>query len=328
MPFNYTGIPSATQAPGAAPGSGVAPVLSLPSDGDVNSAASVAQAFKECADYIAYIQSKISLGTPPVGDAPQARFYDTAGNLRSLIDHNGFPMGRRSEFREEWIHNIGTVSATATPVVAMQRWSTTFTGTPGTLTMTAPTSFYPANAATLISAGGVAGGLFLYTAAPLIHTGNTFLSTVIEWEAGQASNIVADLNSEKIWMGLTDTPASPSTSNNYCWFSCAAGQSNWQCATANAGTPTTVDSGVANAAFTVPGQRFRIELHGTASPYAGKARFFVNETLVQTSSTNLPASSALSFVVGCSGAASSNLLTLRVGPVLATWPRQLSLAAL
>lgn len=327
MPSNYPGNATAVQAPGAAPGSGVAPILSLPADGDPDNAATFAQAFKECADYIAYIQSKISLGTPPVGDTPQARFYDTAGNLRWLVDHNGFPMGRRSEVREEWIHNIGTVAATATPIVPMQRWSTTFTGAGGALTLTAPSSSYPANAPTIITTGG-ACGIFLYTAAPLIHTGNTFLSTVVEWEAGSPTNVSSGTHSETIWMGLTDNPAAPASSNNYCWFSCTNGQVNWQCANANGGAVTTVDSTVSESVFTSPGQRMRIELHGSASPYAGKARFFINEALVQTSATNLPASAALSFMVGSSGAASSVPVTLRIGPVLATWPRQLSLAAL
>jgi hypothetical protein len=55
---NYTGDPSATQSPGPTPGPGVIPIMNLPADGDPLAAASVAQAFKESADYIAYIQTQ------------------------------------------------------------------------------------------------------------------------------------------------------------------------------------------------------------------------------------------------------------------------------
>lgn len=58
MSSSYTGNPTATQAPGSAPGPGVAPIMTLPADGDPANAASVAQAFKESADYIAWLTQR------------------------------------------------------------------------------------------------------------------------------------------------------------------------------------------------------------------------------------------------------------------------------
>lgn len=62
MAAPYTGNPTATQAPSSAPGPGVIPILSLIADADGNTAANLYQAWKVCADFIAYIQQQ-SLAT-------------------------------------------------------------------------------------------------------------------------------------------------------------------------------------------------------------------------------------------------------------------------
>ncbi len=53
MSTNYTGNPSAVESPAIIPGVDNLPIIVLPADGDAASAASVAQAFKSLADYIA-----------------------------------------------------------------------------------------------------------------------------------------------------------------------------------------------------------------------------------------------------------------------------------
>ncbi len=59
MSSNYTGDPTATQSPGPTPGYGNYPIVVLPADGDALNAASVAQAYKELADFVAFAQQKI-----------------------------------------------------------------------------------------------------------------------------------------------------------------------------------------------------------------------------------------------------------------------------
>ncbi len=54
MSTNYTGNPIAVEAPAAAPTGGVYPIVVIPADGDALNAASVAQAYKCLADYMAY----------------------------------------------------------------------------------------------------------------------------------------------------------------------------------------------------------------------------------------------------------------------------------
>lgn len=62
MPSNYTGNPAATQSPSSAPAPGVAPIGALPADGDADSGATFAQAFKVCLDFIAYAFTKMVFG--------------------------------------------------------------------------------------------------------------------------------------------------------------------------------------------------------------------------------------------------------------------------
>jgi hypothetical protein len=58
MPTPYTGDPTATQAPGPTPAVGNYPIVNLPADGDAANAATWEQAYKECADFIAFLQQR------------------------------------------------------------------------------------------------------------------------------------------------------------------------------------------------------------------------------------------------------------------------------
>jgi hypothetical protein len=55
MATDYTGNPTATQAPASAPGPGVAPIVRIPADGDASNAASITQEIKALADYVAWL---------------------------------------------------------------------------------------------------------------------------------------------------------------------------------------------------------------------------------------------------------------------------------
>lgn len=59
MPSNYTGNPAATQAPAAAPGANVAPILALPVDADAFNSAAFYQEFKALADYVAWLNNVV-----------------------------------------------------------------------------------------------------------------------------------------------------------------------------------------------------------------------------------------------------------------------------
>jgi hypothetical protein len=55
---NYTGVATATQAPGPQPALNAVPVVVLPADGDAANAASIAQAHKESADFLAWLAAR------------------------------------------------------------------------------------------------------------------------------------------------------------------------------------------------------------------------------------------------------------------------------
>lgn len=59
MATNYTGDPTAAESPGIAPALGGYPLVVIPDDGDDLDAASVTQAYKALADFIAFAQQKL-----------------------------------------------------------------------------------------------------------------------------------------------------------------------------------------------------------------------------------------------------------------------------
>ncbi len=68
MATNYTGNPTATEAPSAAPGGGVYPIVVIPDDGDALNAASVAQGYKVLADFSARQMDQVSSYSFSVSD--------------------------------------------------------------------------------------------------------------------------------------------------------------------------------------------------------------------------------------------------------------------
>lgn len=112
MSTNYTGVPSATQAPASPPPAGVAPELVLPADGDPANAASIAQALKVVADYIAFLQSPFgnaAAQAQPILPAQCARLLSRMG-----FDHRGFLGGNALRWSEDWI-DVGATAKTGTP---------------------------------------------------------------------------------------------------------------------------------------------------------------------------------------------------------------------
>ena len=59
MPSNYTGVPTAAEAPAAAPGYGVDVMLALPIDAEPANASSTEQPFKALADWAAWARDKL-----------------------------------------------------------------------------------------------------------------------------------------------------------------------------------------------------------------------------------------------------------------------------
>lgn len=287
MPTNYTGNASATQAPAPTPGPGAVPVVTIPADGDADNAASIAQALKYAADYLAYIFTgilKVFFPTPPTTstDAAQAYVKDANGNVRGLVDHLGyFGGGHVSYLDEVWDYTF-SASSTATPLANNPRWAVVI-ASPGTIASSNPTTTYDSPFVTIAPLTGA--NQVLETAMPLVYYPTTSLSFMAEADVG--TNL-----SGSFYFGLLSNGVTLFGGNPSARFRATGIGNNWQCETCNGTTTTTVDSGVAASPTSDPsGARLRIELHGSGSPYGSKARFFINGAKVAEITATLPPAS-------------------------------------
>lgn len=80
MSSNYTGDPGAIQPPGHLPTFGAKPIVNIPADGDPLAASSVAQAFKELADFGAF-QNSVAQYFPPLAPATDAIGYTSVTHV-------------------------------------------------------------------------------------------------------------------------------------------------------------------------------------------------------------------------------------------------------
>jgi hypothetical protein len=279
---------------------------------------------------------KVSLANPLLVMA------DGAGNIRHLYDHNGYPVGRRSEFREEW--QTGGTTTVLTGGSPPYNVGAGHQGSPS-LVSNAPTKFQIngtggsggwgigadskilSNAIGFGPGTGTADKLYLQSIMSLCVKQN-FMDLVLEWEAYSPAG-VGDSN---VFMGLFQDYGTMSTSNNAVWFKRPTGVSVWHTQTIAGGTVT--DNNTAFSPSTSDYQRFRIEVHGSASAigafHSGSdvVFFFINETLVATHTANVYANGQqVSIGFGIENTSSSTA-DLEIGPVYATWNRFPSLPAL
>lgn len=122
MPSNYTGSPTAVDAPAAAPGPGVMPIGALPADLDPPNAATFAQAFKVCLDFIAWLVDKFAIAMSY--GQPVERWRNALLQERFLVDHMGFPGGRIAHYDENWRGTESQVGSGATNFVQTQQYYT------------------------------------------------------------------------------------------------------------------------------------------------------------------------------------------------------------
>jgi hypothetical protein len=250
--------------------------------------------------------------------------------LRALFDHNGYPAGRRSEFRENWAQTVTNLTANGL-IASLPNWSLTASGSPtGLSTAVNFSGFAALPAAHAQLDPGTANNNRLSIGTGQLLYSDSYISLTCEWEAALTSG---GANNQAILMGLASGNnilgggsglyiQKGSTDTNWIVQTLAGGASN-----ANTGIPP-----VAGAL-----QRFRIEYHGSATPIGiangnvAVAIFFVNETPTLIN-TNVPSgvnstSFNLSFGV-LNQAGLGGAQPIIISPVLVTWNRQLSIAAL
>lgn len=146
MSTNYTGVPTAAESPAAAPAGGTYPIVVLPDDGDPLNAASVEQAYKVLADYMAYTMSRpaaysmniadqftgsgINSGmwlTTTSGTGAVAIATDTTAGACGALHHSSTTAGMSSIATQ--VMNVGGASGNNFRIETRVRMATISTGT-------------------------------------------------------------------------------------------------------------------------------------------------------------------------------------------------------
>jgi hypothetical protein len=252
---------------------------------------------------------------------PLAQWSDALGNVRSIVDHNGYRRGRTNEIIEDWQAWVNLTGPSGPQQAG--RW---FYSVP------ASTILFGFNATAAFPGGGI---LLSTTSIPtatsigmttphLAFMPQSFTSLVMEFEASM-SPVGANAMNWQVGVsssGTTNVGTPLATAQQMTVGRRASDPNTWQLFTANGSALNVVDTGVA-INTTVP-DRITLELHGSASPYGAKARCFINETLIETS-TNLPLTTqALNLILGGTSTGTATA-TLTVSPLRAVLNRYQSI---
>lgn len=128
---NYTGDPTATEAPSAPPTPGVAPIVDLPADGDPTNAATFVQGYKVAVDFIAWLMKpRATLGswTEEITAFRNARLQRRGG-----YDHMGHRGGQLHEWDEDWTDTVLAPKTAVSSGAWGRQWNFQLGCTPGAL---------------------------------------------------------------------------------------------------------------------------------------------------------------------------------------------------
>lgn len=319
---NYTGNPNATQAPASPPVDRAVPVVALPADGDPANAASVAQAFKVPADYLAFNQAPFAEGGQPAQEI--LPFKTAIGHRRSGVDHLGQPGGNYLQWLEQWLDVAFELKNSLGNGPWAGNWFYSLAGP------------FAGQVTSAVAGGGgtglVGGGLFLQCSGSGATTNSSHAEaaaglpmgvdsdTFVDWSANCTNHANAEFD-----MGFYDT--SPTLLGSAAVFSTLTqvgaafvrrnGDTNWKAYTRalGAGSATLTDTGVAFSSGSAA--RFRIELRGSNESDDAVARviFYVNGAVVANVATDLGGIGGMSpfFRVSDLGTSSISVPYLRSG---------------
>jgi hypothetical protein len=160
--------------------------------------------------------------------------------------------------------------------------------------------------------------------APQLFTPQTYTSLACEFEVyfGAASAFDWKFGFSSLMSTPTGTPSAAENAIALCKQSA---DTTWQLLTANGAAFTKTNTAVTPSVTLGTPDRITIELYGSATPYGGLARIFINEALVASTTSTLPsAASAMQFFVAGTATSGTNSANVFVSPVRAVWNRYLS----
>lgn len=320
MSSNVTGNPAGIVAPMVTPPTpNVVPVITIPSDGDAASAASVAPAPQQLVNHVAYLmQQAVWNATYPTaaGILPQMRFKDAAGNGRYLIDHNGLPTGGRIRVHREFWET--PVAAPTSGQISGSNYTVALAAG-SVLTVMDPTATFNSRFIRLTPATASGNETYLY--GPSLCISNTsFMSLVMEFEVGMNAALAGVASNASLFCGLstsTDPYAGAFINNGVALYK-KFNVANWFMQGTTTNSTSTAPTVGAN-----PVDRVRIEIQGSASPGGiYQATFYINEVLIGTlPAVSMPGAVLLRpslAIINDGGAAAGSPLGY-VGPVTVCW---------
>ncbi len=245
------------------------------------------------------------------------RHKDLDGNIRSTVDHNGYPaMGDFSYYHDSfiWLHNAGSISGASFGNLDNPYWY---------LDQTANTVAASSNNGSLMgySVGHVAAAINNRSAIKTRQAlgGGIYSYTVMvaEWWSWQGT--LASNGNCTQRMGFSSSYNAGSALEGAFFY--RQGNGTWHANTVDSGlTGTDVDTGDAPL-YNTP-QKFRVEIYGSATGFGACCKFYINNVLMATITTHQP-TSAMSFVfdIHCTGTPPGDT-SLSVGSVKLAWNHQ------
>lgn len=224
---------------------------------------------------------------------PLLEVFDSAGNRRVVVDHNGLPGQGQTVYQQNWIDPAAAWSPNVLLLGAHSVGPGVFNLNPGALLVVSGTGDAAYNASP---------PLFV---APLLNE----QIKVLEWAS--ITDDLAGTPTLSFELGFKADQNIPSATH-YVKVSKTSASANWQFMTRGIGA-FTADTGVAATGL----QRFRIEWYGVGMPGAGRALLFIDGVLVSESPSALalPAAGALpiSYILKYDAGATGK--EVRVGPI-------------
>jgi hypothetical protein len=214
---------------------------------------------------------------------PMVAVKDGGGNRKSVVDHNGYPMGRRQVYEENWI------SASAPSA-----WGSFF--------LNGSVNFdVPGGGIRLVSTPSLIGYAGIDTIrTDLVNLSDSVHVAVMEWEYSPTNvNVITDCSAVTGWFYTTGFGAG--IADLGLWIGKRSTDTNWQLAgfqytggpvdywVQALATGTIVDTGITYGSSR---QRMRLESHGSSAPGGRRALAYINGSLVAeiTTAGSLPIS--------------------------------------
>lgn len=281
MAANYTGNPTAVQAPGVAPGPGILSVLSLPADTDGASWANLYQAFKVLADNQAFYANPNRVG----------------------------------QFRERWDIISGNITTQTLSIPDLQkRWSFIISaGATQVLTFNDPTGTtgnYPSRNIRLNQGTGNASQQsWMVTGWPIWAPPAVPYRCLLEFDLQPS---LSTLNSREWHLGW-QTGAASIASDNVVFYNDYT-QANWQAQSNGLMTDTGVPVAIGNTWI-----RFAILIDTTLG--TPSALYYINGNLVATRTVGLPAAGTSYGLQFGGRQLTTGTCAFTLGEVVATWTK-------